>query len=235
MLIEFSEVMSLTRLKSFCQARRISSAVGSHWPSWVRSSHNDGRFKHCCIERNQVLTPRSRNLSTGRCLTNETVTPYYDAGDSSLRHSAEIARNTLALPDKEANEGKRKLRTALAEYSLDDDGYMNVRDVVSFLKQENAVDICVIKATGNKRSYVEFLVVVSGVSTRHLRAMAKNLEEMVSKRGCYEYYDPITKLRKLRPLKIESVEILSQIVTKIGLICQIISCTILSTSLGSKR
>ena len=43
------------------------------------------------------------------------------------------------------------------------------------------MDICVIKASGDRRSYVEYFVIVSGVSTRHLRAMAKNLEQLVSR------------------------------------------------------
>ncbi|XP_068425659.1 mitochondrial assembly of ribosomal large subunit protein 1 [Clinocottus analis] len=43
--------------------------------------------------------------------------------------------------------------------------------LVSLLRQENAVDICVIKVP-EQIKYAEYFLVVSGVSTRHLRAMA---------------------------------------------------------------
>ncbi|CAG11986.1 unnamed protein product, partial [Tetraodon nigroviridis] len=43
--------------------------------------------------------------------------------------------------------------------------------LVSLLRQENAVDICVIKIPENIQ-YADYFVVVSGISTRHLRAMA---------------------------------------------------------------
>lgn len=43
--------------------------------------------------------------------------------------------------------------------------------LVSLLRQENAVDICVIKVP-EQIKYTEYFIVVSGVSVRHLRAMA---------------------------------------------------------------
>lgn len=43
--------------------------------------------------------------------------------------------------------------------------------LVSLLRQENAVDICVIKVP-EQIKYTDYFIVVSGVSTRHLRAMA---------------------------------------------------------------
>ncbi len=43
--------------------------------------------------------------------------------------------------------------------------------LVSLLRQENAVDICVIKVPEHIK-YAEYFIVVSGVSPRHLRAMA---------------------------------------------------------------
>lgn len=43
--------------------------------------------------------------------------------------------------------------------------------LVSLLRQENAVDICVIKVPEQVK-YAEYFIVVSGVSPRHLRAMA---------------------------------------------------------------
>lgn len=43
--------------------------------------------------------------------------------------------------------------------------------LVSLLRQENAVDICVIRVP-EQIKYTDYFIVVSGVSTRHLRAMA---------------------------------------------------------------
>ncbi|XP_041844773.1 mitochondrial assembly of ribosomal large subunit protein 1 [Melanotaenia boesemani] len=43
--------------------------------------------------------------------------------------------------------------------------------LVSLLRQENAVDLCVIKVPDHIK-YTEYFIVVSGVSPRHLRAMA---------------------------------------------------------------
>lgn len=43
--------------------------------------------------------------------------------------------------------------------------------LVSLLRQENAVDICVIQVP-EQIKYAEYFIVVSGVSPRHLRAMA---------------------------------------------------------------
>lgn len=43
--------------------------------------------------------------------------------------------------------------------------------LVSLLRQENAVDMCVIKVPEHIK-YTQYFIVVSGVSPRHLRAMA---------------------------------------------------------------
>uniref|UniRef100_A0A3P8UY06 Mitochondrial assembly of ribosomal large subunit protein 1 n=1 Tax=Cynoglossus semilaevis TaxID=244447 RepID=A0A3P8UY06_CYNSE len=43
--------------------------------------------------------------------------------------------------------------------------------LVSLLRQENAVDICVIKVP-DQIKYAQYFIVTSGISTRHIRAMA---------------------------------------------------------------
>uniref|UniRef100_A0A8C6MFX7 Mitochondrial assembly of ribosomal large subunit protein 1 n=1 Tax=Nothobranchius furzeri TaxID=105023 RepID=A0A8C6MFX7_NOTFU len=43
--------------------------------------------------------------------------------------------------------------------------------LVSLLRQENAIDLCVIQVP-NHVSYTEYFLVVSGLSPRHIRAMA---------------------------------------------------------------
>lgn len=50
-------------------------------------------------------------------------------------------------------------------------GSFSLDVLVSLLRQENAVDICVIKIPDNIL-YTEYVIVVSGISTRHLQAMA---------------------------------------------------------------
>lgn len=47
----------------------------------------------------------------------------------------------------------------------------NIDVLVSLLRQENAVDICVIKVPEEVK-YTDYFIVVSGSSSRHLRAMA---------------------------------------------------------------
>ncbi|XP_024123386.1 mitochondrial assembly of ribosomal large subunit protein 1 [Oryzias melastigma] len=47
----------------------------------------------------------------------------------------------------------------------------NLDVLVSLLRQENAVDMCVIKVPEHIK-YTEYFIVVSGISPRHLRAMA---------------------------------------------------------------
>ena len=62
---------------------------------------------------------------------------------------------------------------------LDVDGYMLIDHLVKFLRREGAMDLCVISTSGQRKAYVDYFVIVSGASARHLRAMAKNLEYQV--------------------------------------------------------
>lgn len=55
--------------------------------------------------------------------------------------------------------------------------------LVSLLRQENAVDICVIKVPDQVK-YAEYFIVVSGVSARHLRAMALYSIKVVNTTRC---------------------------------------------------
>ena len=54
---------------------------------------------------------------------------------------------------------------------LDSHEVFNIDVLVALLRQENAQDICVIRVP-SELMYTEYFVVVSGSSTRHLRAMA---------------------------------------------------------------
>ena len=50
----------------------------------------------------------------------------------------------------------------------------NIDELVEFLREENAIDVCVIRVPPEKE-YVEYFVVCSGLGTRHIRTMADNL------------------------------------------------------------
>ena len=52
--------------------------------------------------------------------------------------------------------------------------FMNIHEIVEFLRQENAHDICVIKVPP-EREYVDYFIVCGGLGTRHIRTMAGNL------------------------------------------------------------
>ena len=129
------------------------------------------------------LTPLSYTaLNTGRYHRKERFTSYGKQEIILRDETAKISATSLGASDERHSRKPRvKLRSAVSEYILDEDGFMNIEDLVDFLKRESGMDICVIKASGDRRSYVEYFVIVSGVSTRHLRAMAKNLEQLVSR------------------------------------------------------
>jgi len=55
----------------------------------------------------------------------------------------------------------------------------NIAAMVSLLRQENAVDICVIKIP-EELNYSDYFIVVSGISARHLSAMASYAIKVVT-------------------------------------------------------
>ncbi|KAF7669427.1 hypothetical protein LDENG_00186420 [Lucifuga dentata] len=96
------------------------------------------------------------DFSSKRCYSevfNESSGSKQNAGDSE-----EEAEGM----ERYSNDAGLNLKS-LQDFSLD--------VVVSLLRQENAVDICVIKVPEHIR-YTEHFIVVSGISPRHLRAMA---------------------------------------------------------------
>ena len=123
--------------------------------------------------------PYFRGLSTGRWHRNERYTYFGRTENTSTDESANISNFSSDFAVEDDMASLTKLRSAVVEYTLDENGFMNIQDLVDFLKRESAMDICVIEASGDRRAYVDYFVIVSGVSTRHLRAMAKNLEQLV--------------------------------------------------------
>ena len=58
-------------------------------------------------------------------------------------------------------------------------GVFDVEEVVDLLRDEKAQDICVIYVPPELK-YVNYLVIVTGRSTRHIQAMAAYIKWMVS-------------------------------------------------------
>ncbi|XP_038125476.1 mitochondrial assembly of ribosomal large subunit protein 1 isoform X1 [Cyprinodon tularosa] len=89
---------------------------------------------------------------------------YSVRGESSLTERPEKLDEETDVESKGQGRGVKTRSQEFSEvFTLD--------VLVSLLRQENAVDLCVIKVPDNVQ-YAEFFIVVSGVSPRHLRAMA---------------------------------------------------------------
>lgn len=91
---------------------------------------------------------------------------------------SEQEENTNSLKKSKRNKELKKFGPH--EYEFDTNGYMSIDHLVKFLQQEAGFDICVIQTSGIQRTYVDYFVVVSGVSKRHIHAMSKNLELLVN-------------------------------------------------------
>lgn len=127
-----------------------------------------------------------RGIITSSCHLKESRASTRELEDALNHESTNMSNFDSGFSDEEDAEissprTRSKLPAALADYTLDENGFMNIQDLVDFLKKESAIDICVIKTGGISQNYVDYFVVVSGVSTRHIRAMAKNLEQVVGR------------------------------------------------------
>ncbi|ELU10894.1 hypothetical protein CAPTEDRAFT_114022, partial [Capitella teleta] len=60
-------------------------------------------------------------------------------------------------------------------------GAFDIEDLVTLLRHENAMDLCVIECP-QESVYVNFMVIVTGKSTRHLKAMASTVQWMFKQR-----------------------------------------------------
>ncbi|XP_028393048.1 mitochondrial assembly of ribosomal large subunit protein 1-like [Dendronephthya gigantea] len=56
-----------------------------------------------------------------------------------------------------------------------------LKNIVKQLKEDNGVDICVIETSEERRKYADYVVVVSGRSTRHLKAMTNHIHQKSKK------------------------------------------------------
>ncbi|XP_031709446.1 mitochondrial assembly of ribosomal large subunit protein 1 [Anarrhichthys ocellatus] len=127
------------------------------------------------VLRNACSVPKARCLNP--CLPQS-----FTARLSSCRHRYHVTSSTQHLEtqrlysEMRGDNSNSKRSTGMSqEEGLDRDNRapetFTLDVLVSLLRQENAVDVCVIKVP-EQIKYTEYFIVVSGVSTRHLRAMA---------------------------------------------------------------
>lgn len=109
------------------------------------------RFYPCLATNHQYLTP-CPSYSKSR---------YY----SQIHTEDKVSeQNGTFEEQKDAVDiGRESVQKTVQDFNID--------VMVSLLRQENAVDICVIKVPEDVK-YTDYFIVVSGSSSRHLRAMA---------------------------------------------------------------
>ncbi|XP_047454926.1 mitochondrial assembly of ribosomal large subunit protein 1 [Mugil cephalus] len=123
------------------RAQRYSLYLPQHFTA------NSASCQHC----SQVVSFRC-HFDTKRCFSQSDESKDFESSVVSEEESHEIDDSSSSL-------SQRRSET----FSLD--------VLVSLLRQENAVDLCVIKVP-EEIKYAEYFIVVSGVSPRHVRAMA---------------------------------------------------------------
>ena len=79
---------------------------------------------------------------------------------------AQLQKNEQVVQPQVRSE-KRKLKVRRSNL-------LTIDELVEFLRDENARDICVIKIPA-EREYVDYFVVCGGMGTRHIRMIADNL------------------------------------------------------------
>ena len=87
--------------------------------------------------------------------------------------AAQLRRDERIFHDQPAEVPQRRKRHL--HRTLD-----NIDELVQFLREENARDVCVIRVPP-EREYVEHFVVCSGLGTRHIHTMADNLAAEASR------------------------------------------------------
>ncbi|XP_077455764.1 mitochondrial assembly of ribosomal large subunit protein 1 [Stigmatopora argus] len=99
----------------------------------------------------------ARLASTRRCFSE------MDIGRSHLLTKTDVLQHESREMDDDSNDERHPSQRSTETWNLE--------VLVTLLRQENAGDICVIKVPEHIK-YAEHFIVVSGVSPRHLRAMA---------------------------------------------------------------
>ncbi|KAL0985457.1 hypothetical protein UPYG_G00157140 [Umbra pygmaea] len=142
----------------------IQRTVIQMYPVVVRSTR--------CISKVQrgtgLLYPRYTCLSSPlfshfSAFHNDVRRLYYSDSHSEDIHSRSESTNLRTQHNAYIIEGDACHKNRHEDFNID--------VLVSLLRQENAADICVIKVPEDIK-YTNYFIVVSGSSTRHLRAMA---------------------------------------------------------------
>ena len=184
-------VMLSRKISPLRQAKILSSLFGRISSTQLCKNFGDIH----CHERYAIKTFQNgkrsfelscRGINTSSCYLKESHASNREPEDAVKDESTNMSQFDSAFSDEDDAEissqrRRSKLPSALADYTLDENGFMKIQDLVDFLKKESAIDICVIKTEGIRQNYVDYFVVVSGISTRHIRAMAKNLEQLVGR------------------------------------------------------
>ncbi|XP_023131277.2 mitochondrial assembly of ribosomal large subunit protein 1 [Amphiprion ocellaris] len=161
--------MRVKIMNVLCRSRKLLSSV-------VRSN--------VLVEQTQVL---GSWLSKARCYRLcQNLPQHFAASLASCQHRHHGASFSCHFHTKrcysERNEDRNSASTGVFEeesHEINDTSFLSQSPLetfsldvlVSLLRQENAVDLCVIKIPEHIK-YAEYFIVVSGVSPRHLRAMA---------------------------------------------------------------
>uniref|UniRef100_A0A8C7N2G7 Mitochondrial assembly of ribosomal large subunit protein 1 n=1 Tax=Oncorhynchus kisutch TaxID=8019 RepID=A0A8C7N2G7_ONCKI len=121
------------------------------------------------VVRGACLISKARRSTTFlyrryTCLASQQMHPHLSAFYNGIRrYYSDSPGKLLAQQDEYEMQSDSSQRNPQEDF--------NISVLVSLLRQENAADICVIKVPEDIK-YTDYFIVVSGSSSRHLRAMA---------------------------------------------------------------
>lgn len=127
-------------------------------PLSLSLSHRFTTHLSACPNRHNVFTCTFSSATTKRCYSEQ-----YNENDKYIKNTSGAFQEESQEEEVDFSDDEPRSQRSSEAFNLD--------VLVSLLQQENAVDICVIKVP-EQIKYAEYFVVVSGLSTRHLRAMA---------------------------------------------------------------
>ena len=126
-----------------------------------------------CTFRRGVCTTTTRAMAA-KAMADEPDQPNTNSDEGY--DFEELLRNIR----KKTAEKREKLRDKVKR---DENSLMSIEELTAFLQVENAQDVCVIKIHPEKQ-YVDYMVICSGHSTRHIRKMATELASEVCSMYC---------------------------------------------------
>uniref|UniRef100_A0A3P8V2J3 Mitochondrial assembly of ribosomal large subunit protein 1 n=1 Tax=Cynoglossus semilaevis TaxID=244447 RepID=A0A3P8V2J3_CYNSE len=144
--------------KVVCHSYRVLSSVVK---KNISLRHTGVFRRDCSVYTRQCrrLSSPSRTLASASCLQRPHV----------LTYSILTVNKKLNMGDSICLKLKKVFDNFFFILETSESFCLDV--LVSLLRQENAVDICVIKVP-DQIKYAQYFIVTSGISTRHIRAMA---------------------------------------------------------------